>query len=140
PGHVIDKMKTIVGHVGAWAPKAEQTATAKFITQNDALDSYLEEFKNRVRESLQALYDGFIQLKSEGYAVDAIKPMGAIYLTVQVDYIGKTTPDGEVLKTGADLVMYLIKEAGAGIVPFSAFGTDPAMNWFRASVGGCSLT
>src|SRR5690606_15926230 len=92
PEHVISKMKTIVGHVGAWAPKAEQTATAKFITQKDALNSYLEEFKSRVRESLQTLHDGFIQLKSEGFAVDAIEPMGAIYLTVQVGYIGKTTP------------------------------------------------
>jgi aspartate aminotransferase len=139
PEHVIGKMKTIVGHVGAWAPKAEQTATAKFITKEDALNSYLEEFKSRIRKSLQALYDGFIQLKSDGFAVDAIKPMGAIYLTVQVDYIGRTTPEGQVLKTGSDLVLYLIKEAGAGIVPFSAFGTDPGMNWFRASVGGCSL-
>jgi aspartate aminotransferase len=26
-----------------------------------------------------------------------------------------------------------------GIVPFSAFGTDNSVNWFRASVGGCSL-
>jgi aspartate aminotransferase len=25
-----------------------------------------------------------------------------------------------------------------GIVPFSAFGTDSGVNWFRASVGGCS--
>lgn len=139
PEHVIDKMKTIVGHVGAWAPKPEQIATAKFLTQPAELNNYLSAFKTKVQQSLDTLYQGIIQLKSEGLAVDAINPMGAIYLTVKVDYIGKTTPDGDVLKNSADVNFYLIKEAKMGIVPFSAFGTDNGMNWFRASVGGCSL-
>lgn len=140
PEHVIDKMKTIVGHVGAWAPKPEQIATAKFLTQPAELNNYLSAFKTKVQQSLDTLYQGIIQLKSEGLAVDAINPMGAIYLTVKVDYIGKTTPDGDILKNSADVNFYLIKEAKIGIVPFSAFGTDTGMNWFRASVGGCSLS
>ncbi|MEJ7779579.1 MAG: aminotransferase class I/II-fold pyridoxal phosphate-dependent enzyme [Daejeonella sp.] len=139
PEHVISKMKTIVGHVGAWSPKAEQVATAKFLTQQAEMKNFLTQFKAKVQKSLETLYQGFLQLKSDGFAVNAINPMGAIYLTIQIDYIGKTTPSGEVLKTGSDVVFYLIKEAGLGIVPFSAFGTDPGMNWFRASVGGCSL-
>lgn len=140
PEHVIDKMKTIVGHVGAWAPKAEQMATAKFLTQTTNLNNYLSEFKAKVQRSLETLYQGIIQLKSEGFAVDAINPMGAIYLTVKVDYIGKNTPEGDLLKSSADVNFYLIKEAKMAIVPFSAFGTDDGVNWFRASVGGCSLT
>jgi aspartate aminotransferase len=139
PEHVIDKMKTIVGHVGAWAPKPEQIATAKFLTQPVELNTYLTTFKAKVQKSLDALYQGIIQLKADGFAVDAINPMGAIYLTVRVDYIGKTTPEGEILKNSADVNFYLIKEAKMGIVPFSAFGTDNSVNWFRASVGGCSL-
>ena len=139
PEQVIDKMKTIVGHVGAWAPKPEQIATAKFLTQPVELNNYLTSFKAKVQKSLDALYQGIIQLKADGFAVDAINPMGAIYLTVKVDYIGKTTPEGEVLKNSADVNFYLIKEAKMGIVPFSAFGTDNSVNWFRASVGGCSL-
>jgi aspartate aminotransferase len=139
PEHVIDKMKTIVGHVGAWAPKPEQIATAKFLTQPLELNTFLNVFKAKVQKSLDALYQGIIQLKADGFAVDAINPMGAIYLTVQIDYIGKTTPHGEVLKNSADVNFYLIKEAKMGIVPFSAFGTNNSVNWFRASVGGCSL-
>jgi aspartate aminotransferase len=65
--------------------------------------------------------------------------MGAIYLTLKIDYIGKTTPSGELLKNSADVNFYLIKEAQAALVPFSAFGNDESMAWFRASVGGCSL-
>ncbi len=139
PEHVISKMKTIIGHVGAWSPKAEQVATGKFLAQTADWDEFLTGFKAKVQTSLDTLYEGFKKLKAEGFAVDAIQPMGAIYLTIQIDYLGKKTPSGEVLSTGADLVFYLINEAGMGIVPFSAFGTDPGMNWFRASVGGCSL-
>ncbi len=138
PEHVIDKMKTIVGHVGAWAPKPEQVATAKFLTQTKELNNYLTTFKAKIQKSLETLFNGIIELKADGFAVDAINPMGAIYLTVKVDYIGKTTPEGNVLKDSAEVNFYLIKEAKMGIVPFSAFGTDNGVNWFRASVGGCS--
>ncbi|WP_276359206.1 aminotransferase class I/II-fold pyridoxal phosphate-dependent enzyme [Daejeonella sp. H1SJ63] len=139
PEHVIEQMKTIVGHVGAWAPKPEQMATAKFLTQPVELNNYLSTFKGKVQRSLDALYQGIIQMKADGFAVDAVNPMGAIYLTVKVDYIGKKTPEGKILQNSADVNFYLIKEAKIGIVPFSAFGTDSGVNWFRASVGACSL-
>jgi aspartate aminotransferase len=132
-------MKSIVGHMGAWAPKAEQVATAKYLQQTEALHQYLDNFSGRVQESLSTLYNGFKQLKDEGLAVDAIEPMGAIYLTVKVDYIGKTTPDGQVLQTSADINFYLIKAAKVALVPFSAFGTGEDVTWFRASVGTSTL-
>ncbi|WP_374166264.1 pyridoxal phosphate-dependent aminotransferase [Arcticibacter sp. MXS-1] len=139
PESVIEKMRTIIMHMGAWAPKPEQVAMASFLKDSTAVDNYLSSFKERIRESLQTLYDGFKQLKSDGLKVDAIEPMGAIYLTVQIDYAGKRTPEGEVLQTSEDINFYLIKEAKAALVPFSAFGTESSVNWFRASVGGCSL-
>lgn len=139
PEHVMSKMKTIIGHVGAWSPKPEQVATGQFLNQKSDWNDFLVSFKAKVQKSLDALYNGFMELKSDGFAVQAIQPMGAIYLTIQIDYLGKTTPAGDVLKTSSDLVFYLINEAGAGLVPFSAFSADPGMNWFRASVGGCSL-
>ena len=138
PENIIGKMKSILGHVGAWSPKAEQMATAKFLTQTADLNTYLKAFKAKIQRSLDTLYNGIIQLKSEGFTVDSIDPMGAIYLTVKVDYTGKTTPNGDLLKTSADVNFYLIQEAKMAMVPFSAFGTDASVNWFRASVGGCS--
>jgi len=33
-------MKAIVGHMGAWSPKAEQVAMASFITNDTAVDNY----------------------------------------------------------------------------------------------------
>ena len=139
PVAVIGHMKAIIGHMGAWSPKPEQVAMAKFLRQDDEVDAYLGNLKTKLQASLTALYDGFKQLKSEGFKVDAIAPMGAIYLTVKVDCAGKATPDGSVLITSTDVNSYLIKEAGVALVPFSAFGTGEDVNWFRASVGASTL-
>ena len=140
PEKVVGKMKSLLGHIGARAPKAEQVAVAKYFKNNELVDQFLNAFKNQVQESLDTLYNGFQQLKAEGFAVDAVVPMGAIYLTLKIDYIGKTTPSGDLLKNSADVNFYLIKEAQTALVPFSAFGTDESVAWFRASVGGCSLS
>jgi len=139
PAHVVNHMKSIVGHMGAWAPKAEQVAMAKFLKKDTEVNSYLDKLKTNLQNSLNTLYEGFQQLKAEGFKVDAIEPMGAIYLTIKVDYTGKTTPDGDLLKNSADINFYLIKEAKVAFVPFSAFGTDGDVNWFRASVGASTL-
>jgi aspartate aminotransferase len=137
PGHIINNMKAIVGHMGAWSPKAEQVATAKFLKNEGAVDGYLINFKAKIQKSLDALYNGIKTLKNEGFAVDAIAPMGAIYLTIKIDYIGKKTPNGDILDNPTALNFYLIKEANIALVPFSAFGTED-MCWYRASVGACS--
>ncbi len=139
PEKIISKMRGIVGHMGAWAPKAEQVATAQYLQQDEDLHYYLSGFKGKIQEVLTALYNGFQRLKTNGFAVDAIQPMGAIYLTVKIDYTGKITPEGTLLKEAADVNFYLIKEAKVALVPFSAFGTGPDVNWFRASVGTSTL-
>ncbi|TWI99385.1 aspartate aminotransferase [Mucilaginibacter frigoritolerans] len=139
PAEVVNHMKSIVGHMGAWAPKAEQVAMAKYLKHDDQVNAYLGNIKHNIQNSLTTLYNGFQQLKAEGFNVDSIEPMGAIYLTVKVDYAGKTTPDGTVLKTSADINFYLIKEAKVALVPFSAFGTGDDVNWFRVSVGASTL-
>jgi aspartate aminotransferase len=139
PEKIVSKMKALLGHIGAWAPKAEQVAAAKYFADKNQVDTFLTSFKTQVQASLDELHNGFQQLKSEGFAVDSVIPMGAIYLTLKIDYIGKTTPEGQVLQNSADVNFYLIKEAQTALVPFSAFGNDENMPWFRASIGGCSL-
>lgn len=139
PADIINKMKSLVGHMGAWAPKAEQVAMAAYFKDKTQVDTFLNGFKQKIQDSLDALYKGFKELKAEGFKVEAVEPMGAIYLTIKIDYIGKTTPEGQVLKDSADVNFYLIKEAQAALVPFSAFGNEDSMPWFRASVGACAL-
>jgi aspartate aminotransferase len=139
PAVVIDKMKAILGHVGAWAPKAEQVATAKFLPNTPAVDDFISEFKQNIQRSLETLHMGLQELKAAGYPVDSIVPMGAIYLTARLDVLGKTTPAGQLLSTTKELTSYLISDAGLALVPFSAFGTAGTAPWFRMSVGGASL-
>ncbi|MCC2546521.1 aminotransferase class I/II-fold pyridoxal phosphate-dependent enzyme [Hymenobacter sp. BT175] len=139
PSGVIDKMKSILGHVGAWAPKAEQIATAAFLGQTQAVDAFVADFGTRIQRSLDALYHGLQEMRREGYPVDAVVPMGAIYLTAQLDVLGKTTPEGKLLATNKDITFYLIGRAKLALVPFGAFGTSETSTWFRMSVGGASL-
>jgi aspartate aminotransferase len=139
PAPIINYMKAIVGHMGAWSPKPEQVAMAKYLHEDVAVKSYLTTFRQNIQKSLETLYKGFISLKEKGFAVDAIAPMGAIYLTLKVDYAGKTTPEGKVLETSSDINFYLIKEAQVALVPFSAFGAEDDVNWFRASLGASTI-
>ena len=135
PAHVINKMKAMLSHIGAWSPKAEQMATASYLNQTEAVSTYLEHIKSELDFRLNRFYDGFQSLKSEGFPVDAIEPEAALYLTVQIDLVGKTTSDGTTLSTIQEVTSYLLTEAKLAIVPFYAFGTSIESNWFRLSVG-----
>lgn len=137
PANIINKMKAILSHIGAWAPMAEQKAVAKFLLQKEAADNYIRHFKSEVSYRLDKIYDGFIQLKKEGLPVDAIAPQAAIYLTIQVNAVGKTTDNGVSLAEQKDVTDYLLNEAGLAIVPFYAFGAPKNSNWYRLSVGTC---
>ena len=139
PARVIGKMKSILSHLGAWAPKAEQVATAKYLSRTEDVDNYLNRFKKEVHDRLDGFYDGFMSLKAEGHKVDAIAPQAAIYLTVQFDLHGKKKEDGTVLATTKDVTKYLLEEAHVAIVPFSAFGDSEDSTWYRLSVGTCRL-
>lgn len=139
PTEIIDKMKALLTHVGAWAPKPEQEAVGEFMTKTSDVDGFVDDFKGKICNSLNTLYNGIQDMKGKGFSVDSIEPMGAMYLTIKLDYIGKNKPNGEVIADSSDLVFYLIKEAGVALVPFSAFGNSRQMPWFRASVGGLSL-
>ncbi len=137
PKFIIDKMKAILTHVGAWAPKAEQMASAKYLNELNNYDSFLITQKEKINERLQGFYKGFQALKAEGHSVDAIAPQAAIYLTIQLALHGKTTATGEVLATTKDVTRYVLDEAKIAVVPFYAFGASENSNWYRLSVGTC---
>ncbi|HEX8460155.1 MAG TPA: aminotransferase class I/II-fold pyridoxal phosphate-dependent enzyme [Segetibacter sp.] len=137
PAFIIGKMKAILSHIGAWAPMAEQKATAKYLLQKENVDKYLVHFKAEVEERLRRIYEGFINLKSEGFSVDAVSPQAAIYLTVKIDLAGKIIKDGKKLESQSDVTDYLLSEAKLAVVPFYAFGAEKHSPWYRLSVGTC---
>ena len=139
PKKLIDKMKAILTHVGAWAPKAEQMATAKYLNNLSQYDAFLNEQKKKISDRLDGFYKGFQQLKAEGHKVDAIAPQAAIYLTIKFSLHGQKTADGKVLATTKDVTKYILDEAKVAVVPFYAFGASEDSAWYRLSVGTCKM-
>ena len=92
PAHIIGKMKALLTHVGAWAPKPEQEATARFYSNENNVNQFVTSFKNKLEASLKLLHNGIQNLKNKGLAVESIEPMGALYLTIKLDYLGKKKP------------------------------------------------
>lgn len=135
PERIMQKMHALLSHVGAWAPKPEQIATANLLQQEAVVDAIIARHCAMIGERVKALEQGFIKMRSEGYPVDVIASEGALYLTVKLDLQGKQLPDGSSLVDAEDVTLFLIREAKLGLVPFFAFGSGRDSPWFRVSVG-----
>src|SRR5688572_21428701 len=85
PPAVTARMRDIIGHVGAWAPKAEQLAVASFLRQKDEIAAFHDSMIRELRLRLDALYEGLMKMREDGLPVNAIAPQGAIYLSAQFD-------------------------------------------------------
>jgi len=138
PADVVRRMGSILGHVGAWAPRAEQVATAVLLADTAAIEAYHETMRGEVYARLEAFHAGLTALRERGYAVEVVQPMGAIYLSVRFPLHGAVTPAGKTLRTNDDIRHYLLEDAGVAVVPFQAFGLAEESGWFRLSVGAVS--
>ena len=138
PPDVVDRMSGHLGHVGAWAPRAEQVATAVLLGVDEEIDRYHAELKAGLALRLSALRAGFVSLAAAGFPVETLAPMGAIYLSARFGLHGLRTPEGGVLHTNEDIRRYLLESAGMAVVPFQAFGLLEDSGWFRLSVGAVS--
>ena len=134
PTAVVAAIRDILGHVGAWAPRAEQVATAELLRDPAAMDAYVRQHVGRLQERLDRLHEGFSRMAKAGLPVRDIPPQGAIYLSVKFDLIGKRG-----FRTNDEVRRYLLDEAGFAAVPFQAFGLSGENGWFRLSVGAVSV-
>jgi aspartate aminotransferase len=135
PPYITARMRDILGHVGAWAPRPEQIAVAKFLGMREEIDSFHQYMIRELRMRLDLLHEGFEAMRNEGLPVRDIAPQGAIYLSVQFDLIGRGT-----IKSNEDIRRLLLEKAGFAVVPFQAFGLKKEDGWFRLSVGAVSAT
>ena len=136
PAKVITKMKALLSHIGAWAPMAEQVATANYLMKDEAIDHYLSNYKSELSQRLNSFFNGFSALKEKGFGVDVVAPQAAIYLTIKLDLVGQSA-NGQVLETQEDVTRYILGEAQLAVVPFYCFGGDKQSPWYRLSVGTC---
>ncbi len=133
PQHVTARMRDILGHIGAWAPRPEQVAVARFLGRKDDIDAFHESMIRELQLRLDLLHDGFEAMRRDGLPVRAFEPQGAIYLSVQFDLIGRGG-----IATNEQIRRLLLERATFAVVPFQAFGTRREDGWFRLSVGAVS--
>jgi aspartate aminotransferase len=129
PAHITARMRDILGHVGAWAPRPEQVAVAKFLGMRSEIENFHDEMIRGLRLRLDLLFEGFERMRRDGLPVRAFTPQGAIYLSVQFQLAGRSNEEIRKL---------LLDRAGFGVVAFQAFGLRKDTGWFRLSAGAVS--
>lgn len=135
---VMARLKDFLGHVGAWAPKPEQTATAAFLRDAEAIAAFRAGMERELVARMDALHDGFAALREAGHPVDVVRPQGAMYLSLRLGLVGRRV-DGVRLADNDAIRRLLLERAGLAVVPFQAFGFPGESGWFRLSVGAVSL-
>jgi aspartate aminotransferase len=140
---VTQRMSDLLGHVGAWAPKAEQIATAELLDDAEGFRAFRQEMHRRLRQRLDLLWRSLEAMRERGLPVEAVAPEGTLYLSARFDLFGRTAEvaPGErvTLRTNEDIRRLLLRGAGIAVVPFQAFGLEREDGWFRLSVGGVSV-
>jgi aspartate aminotransferase len=134
PPYLQGRMKAFIGHVGAWAPRPEQLATAWLLQRPEQMEAYMVGMRARISDRLGLLYRGIEDMAARGLPVSAIAPQGAIYMSIHVDLIGRSG-----FETNEDIRSYLLHEAGVALVPFQAFDMPEQSGWFRASIGAVGV-
>ena len=139
PRDIVQRMASMLAHIGAWAPRAEQVATSRFLNSPADVKEYNDAIRAGIGQRLDELYTIMVSLGNQGFPVKAIEPMGAIYLSVQFSVMGSLTPAGTVITSNEDIRRYFLREAKIAVVPFEAFGSHDNTGWFRLSVGAVSV-
>jgi aspartate aminotransferase len=135
---IIARMKDLLGHVGAWAPRPEQVATAALLHDVEGIAAYRAEMQRGLVARLDALYFGFSRMREEGYPVDCVRPQGAMYLSLRLDLVGRTV-GGVHIGSNETIRKLMLERAGLAVVPFQAFGLKEDTGWSRLSAGAVSV-
>lgn len=139
PPEIIRPMSAILTHVGAWAPRPEQVASAKLLSDHAAVDAYIDNMRRETGKRLDAVYEGLSAMQRDGLPVECVRPEGAIYVSARFALHGMRTPDGTTIESDEDARRYLLNTVGLAAIPFNAFGSQSDAGWFRLSIGVVSV-
>ena len=129
PKDIIGKLTEIFSHIGAWAPKAEQNAVGKFMSETlPEFTHHTQNVTTKYKHITHSICDMFDRMKGKGFRVDCQRPEGGIYISVYLEYANS-------FSNVEEYVSYLINTCGLGIVPFEYFGSKENKGWFRISIG-----
>ncbi|MFK7930656.1 MAG: pyridoxal phosphate-dependent aminotransferase [Myxococcota bacterium] len=134
PPWLMAPMKALIGHMGAWAGRAPQLATAATLDDFDAMAPWMEHYRNKVAGRQQRIYDRLAAMAAEGLPVEPVQPEGALYVTARFPLHGKTVGDMQIT-SDQDIRRALLHHAGTAVVPFVSFGYPDGTGWMRFSIG-----
>lgn len=132
PPFLVARLRDLLGHVGAWAPRPEQAATAEILADVELATTLAGAVRDGVVTRLAELDRGLSRLEAAGLPVRHLPPAGALYLSARFDLVERLGDNRAIRKL-------LLEEAGFAMVPFHAFGTADDNGWFRLSVGAVSV-
>jgi len=132
PKNIISKMTEIFSHIGAWSPKPEQTAVAKYLNDYELISEFITNKVNQYSEISNKICEKLEELKQRKFRIDYQKPEGGIYISI---YLGES----QFFTNVENYVQFLIKTCGVGLVPFEYFGSTNNNGWFRMSIGGVDI-
>lgn len=122
------------GIVGAINLLQSQTSSCPSSISQAAAAEALTGDQSFVAESVEIYRqrrDRAVELISQIDGLTPVEPDGAFYLFVDCSgLIGRATPQGSVLATDQDVVLYLLEEANVAVIQGSAYGLEP---FFRMS-------
>ena len=132
PPYLAARMRDLLGHVGAWAPRPEQVGSAEILADSALARALAGTVRDGINARLGELDRGLTALAAAGLPVEHLPPAGALYLSVHFDLTDRLGNNRAIRK-------FLLEEAGFAVVPFHAFGTADDNGWFRLSVGAIGV-
>jgi aspartate aminotransferase len=136
PPSLAGQFNAFLGHVGAWAPRPVQVATAEMLADAKAVEAARQTMRAGLERRLNRLHAGLMAMCRDGFPVDAVAPAGAMYLSARFGLARGHA--GSAAETTEMIRRQLLERAGLAVVPFEAFGHTGEPGWFRLSVGSVS--
>src|SRR3954470_17546990 len=83
------------------------------------------------RRAFEARRDLVVSMLNQARGLQCTKPQGAFYVYPSIqNLVGKSTPQGAIIRTDEDFVRELLEQEGVAVVQGAAFGLSP---YFRIS-------
>ncbi len=108
--------------------QSQSTSNPSSISQAAAVEALNgpQDFIKERAEVFRERRDLVVSMLNQAKGIQCPKPEGAFYVYPScAGTIGKTTPDGKVIRTDEDFVTYLLESEGVSVVQGTAFGLAP---------------
>jgi len=124
PAWLITAINTLQSHSSSCPSSISQAAAVAALTGDQSVVADMVETYRERRDLV-------VKLIGDVPRLGCTAPHGAFYLWINCqEAIGAVTPDGRTLESDADVVLYLLEDAGVAAIHGGAYGASP---YFRIS-------